>query len=155
MPDTKNQVKSSGMDDYLVKPVDEPTLIQIISYHLTRSTLPTTGQQLAIAPASDSDRIHMVVRDYKKAIQVAGGNTALAQELYTKFCLDLPLQAESINQYAKAGKWEELQETAHRLSGSAALCAVGALNKVLKEIETVAMERSKEEINPLLAKLAD
>ncbi len=154
MPDTKNQVKSSGMDDYLVKPVDEPTLISTISYHLTSSTLQAEEQPLALTPAYSVEKTHMV-RNSQKAIQIAGGNAELAQELYKKLCLDLPLQAESINQYASAGKWEELRETAHRLSGSAALCAVDTLNHVLKEIETAATAQQNEKINLLLTRLAD
>ncbi len=154
MPDTKKKVTTSGMDDYLVKPVDEATLIDILNYHLTGSTLATTTQIPLAAQPSMMDKSNSI-RDEQKAIMVAGGNAKLAQELFDKFCLDLVKQAESIQQHATSGEWEELRETAHRLSGSAALCAATSLHQVTKEIETVAIEKDKESISSLLARLAE
>lgn len=154
MPDTKSLVKSSGMDDYLAKPVEEPTLIDVISLHLTGSTPSTTQQSPTITNPHVVDKTSGI-RDSQKAIRIAGGNAELAQKLFKKFCLDLPQQIESIYRYAGLRKWKELQETAHRLQGATSLCAVGSLNHVVKEIETAAIEKQGKNIDQLLTKLTE
>jgi len=154
MPDTKKNVTTSGMDDYLVKPVDEPTLIDIISFHLTGSTLSTVEQIPTLDQPSGTDKSNNV-RDRQQAILVTGGNTKLAQELYEKFCQDLVQQTESIRQHATAGEWGQLRETAHRLSGSAALCAAISLRQVTKEIEIADIDKQEDSIVTLMARLTE
>ena len=95
------------------------------------------------------------MRDSQKAIRVAGGNAELAQKLFDKFRLDLPLETELIHQYASLYDWEKLRETAHRLSGSAAICAVISLNQIVKDIEIAAIEKQENDINLLLIKLTE
>ncbi len=154
MPDTKSKVDASGMDDYMVKPVDETKLLDTISHHLTGSTMPVTYQSPTVTNLPDTDKIS-TIRDSHKAIRVAGGNAELAQELFDKFCLDLPPQTESIHQYARLRDWENLRETAHRLHGSTSLCAVISLTHVVKQIEIAAIEKQQGKMEQLLTRLTE
>ena len=141
------------MDDYLVKPVDEATLIDIISYHLTGSTLSTTPHIRASSQSSEVVAAPGSTRDVQQAVKVAGGNAELAQELFEKFCQTLDQDAEAIARHATSGNWVELGKSAHRLGGSAALCAIGSLTSLLKEIEVAAREQQADALQTLMSRL--
>ncbi|MCP4127086.1 MAG: response regulator [Gammaproteobacteria bacterium] len=154
MPDTKSKVKASGMDDYLVKPVDEKKLIDIISYHLTGSTMSTSHQSPTIIIPPDSGKAG-TIRDGESAMRIAGGDAALAQKLFENFCLDLPQQTERIHRYAELRDWDNLRVTAHRLHGSTTLCAVASLDQVVKQIEIASIDKQAGDIDQLLTRFAD
>lgn len=152
MPETRQQVEASGMVDYLIKPVDENTLIEVITHHVT-------GRK--ISPKSDKDYLSdnkgattkSKVRDIKKAIHVAGGRPELAQQLYTVFCSDLPKYHKLLQRHASLMEWDKLREVAHHLRGATSVCAALSLDEVLKEIEYAAVNKQEDKINDLLDKL--
>ncbi|MCP3671915.1 MAG: response regulator, partial [Gammaproteobacteria bacterium] len=154
MPDTKSKVMASGMDDYMVKPVDEQKLISIIRYRLTGSTMHISLQEPTIETPSDSNKAG-IARDTEQATRIAGGDTMLAQKLFENFCRDLPQQTELIHQYADLHDWDNLHATAHQLLGSTTLCAAASLNHVVKQIEIASMEKQERTIYPLLNRLTD
>ncbi len=150
MPETKKRVETSGMDEYLVKPVDEKTLVDAISRHLSCLNNPSSDYEDTPTPKTIAPN-H--IRNVQKAIDAAGGKPELAQQLYKIFCSDLPKQYESIKRHAKLREWNELREVSHRLHGAASVCAFSSLNEIVKEIEAVATDKKDEDIDLLLKRL--
>lgn len=153
MPETKERVEASGMDDYLVKPVDESKLVNIIHNHLAkpaRESQPPPQIEAKPEPEPEQDDID---RDIEQAIQIAGGKPELAQRLFEQFCIELPQQAESIQLYATERNWDDLRETAHSLRGSASICAAISLKKISQLLEEAANNKSDDNITYLLNKL--
>ena len=152
MPETRERVETSGMDDYLVKPVDENILIDIVSSHLI------LNQQKYLPAESDIDvqpelQTEEIIRDIEQAINIAGGKPELAQKLFEQFCVDLPMQSASIRQSAESCNWDLLSETAHSLRGSASICAAISLKKIAQDIEYSAKEKNIKQISILLNRL--
>jgi two-component system, NarL family, sensor histidine kinase BarA len=152
MPETKQQVEESGMVDYLIKPVDENTLVEAITHHVTGRQTSTSPEQQPVDDMPEASANNQF-RDMQKAIDIAGGKEDLAQQLYAIFRSDLPDYYKSIQQYAKSREWDKLREVAHRLHGSTSVCAVISLNEVVEEIEAAAMNKREEDIDRLLSKL--
>lgn len=152
MPETKERVATSGMDDYLIKPVDEAMLIDIVKNHL----LPLPQQQepkaTTIEAQLEPDKKD-VVRDIEQAINIAGGKPELAEKLFNKFCADLPKQLESIQNAAELRNWNELSEEAHSLRGAASICAAVSLKKVTQELEDLAKGRVENDLEDQMDKL--
>ncbi len=153
MPETREHVETSGMDDYLVKPVDETMLIDIVRKHLTKSTENHEAMPQNNETEKDSNDTD-VVRDIEQAINIAGGNSELAQRLFERFCLDLPQQIETIQKSASARDWVELQESAHSLRGSASICAATSLKNIAQKLEHDAASETDNNIDELLSRLS-
>jgi two-component system sensor histidine kinase BarA len=149
MPETRERVETSGMDDYLVKPVDENILIDIVSSHLIRN------QQKSVAEKSDNNvqpelETAEIIRDIEQAINIAGGKPELAQKLFKQFCADLPDQSESIRRAAELRNWDELYDAAHSLQGAASICAAISLKRIAKKLENTAKDKIEDNIEQLL-----
>jgi two-component system, NarL family, sensor histidine kinase BarA len=152
MPETKQQVEASGMVDYLIKPVNENTLIEVLTHHATGSLKSSRSEQQQTYGPLETPTPNQV-RDIQQAIDVAGGKPELAQQLYAIFCSELPEYHKSIQRLATLREWDELREVTHRLQGSSSVCAVFSLNEVVKEIETAAINKQEDNIDELLSKL--
>ncbi len=152
MPETKERVESSGMDDYLVKPVDENMLIDVISNHLIKSSkdINATDTKPETEPESAKED---VIRDIAQAINIAGGKPELAQKLFNQFCIDITQQSESIHSAAQAHNWDQLSETAHSLRGSASICAAISIKNIAQELEQAARDKIEDDIEQLLDRL--
>ncbi len=144
MPETKERVAASGMDDYLIKPVDETVLIDIVSNHLIEPPKKTEPE-----PVKND-----VIRDIEQAINIAGGKPELAEKLFNKFCVDLPHQLESMQRAAELRNWDELSEQAHSLRGAASICAAVSLKNIAQELEDMAKGRIEDDIENQLNKLS-
>jgi two-component system sensor histidine kinase BarA len=152
MPETKERVEASGMDDYLVKPVDEAMLIDIVSNHLIKPANKPKLKQPKIETIPKPVKKD-VIRDIEQAISIAGGKPELAQKLFNQFCIDLPKQSKSIQDAANAQNWDELFEIAHSLRGAASICAAISINNIAQEIEVAAKEMAVKKIKNLLKQL--
>lgn len=153
MPETRQQVEASGMVDYLIKPVDENTLIEVITHHVTRCPISSRSEQVRSSYSAMETSNSNKVRDIQKAIDVAGGKPELAQQLFAIFCSDLPKYHKTIRSHAALQEWDKLRDVAHRLRGAASVCAAISLDKVVTEIETAAINKEGDKIDALLNKL--
>jgi len=154
MPETKASVLASGMDDYLIKPIDESALIRVISRHLDGvDTDPGSLDSSAPVQTEASTDAILPVRDMEKALQAAGGKQGLAEQLYARFCSDLKPQSELIRKHGSSRNWDELWDTVHRLRGAAAICALSALEDVMQQLERAALNRQQLETDTLMSRL--
>jgi HPt (histidine-containing phosphotransfer) domain-containing protein len=152
MPETREHVKLSGMDDYLVKPADESKLIQVITSHL--SIVEKSPQAISIETDVTLEmKASGIIRDIEQAISIAGGNPELAQKLFKLFCKDLPQQVDAIHRSAIACNWDELYEAAHSLCGAASICAAESIQHITKELENAARAQPHADIEELLKQL--
>jgi len=148
MPETRERVETSGMDDYLVKPVDENMLIDILSGYLIKPK----DIKKAITAKQKPEK-NSVSRDIEQAINIAGGKPELAEKLFNQFCIDLPKQHESLQHAAKSRNWDNLSETAHALRGAASICAAISLKNITQQLEDAAINKTDNNIDKLLSDL--
>jgi len=151
LPAHRDQALQAGMDDYLIKPVDEVHLWRVIDRLL--SSLTETAEMPASAlPANAvvSEAGAIPRRDFDAALASAAGRAELAEALFQRFIEELPEQLSQLDRLIQAADWKQLTEQAHRLRGAAAICGVPALNQLLEKVEHAAREGDQVRIEALL-----
>ncbi len=136
-PGIRTKALGAGMDECLIKPVDENRLWQILEAGRAgrlKGALTDKLPETAIDEPAPGDR-RLPSRDHKKALLITGNNPQLAEEIFTRFCEDLPLQMKEIKRLNAQQDWPELCETAHKMQGSTRFCALPALNDALMLLE--------------------
>ncbi|MEW8505288.1 MAG: ATP-binding protein [Candidatus Thiodiazotropha sp.] len=144
VPATRNQIKESGMDGYLLKPIDEPQMWSIIRNIFNRQE--HTDNQHA-SPFEENDSANtdrLLVIDNNKILNITGGDRALANELFSQLCSELPQQLEEIDKYIHDQNWERLKEITHKIRGSTSSCGVPALDYSVQAFEQAISSQETE-----------
>ncbi|MCB1859751.1 MAG: response regulator [Gammaproteobacteria bacterium] len=149
LPAHRDLAINAGIDDYLIKPIDESQL-----WHVINRLLLTTKNRI-VGSAVTSELVTFPTRDRQAAIQITGGRPQLADELFSRFLVELPGQIAEIRKHARNREWQNLAVAAHKLHGATAICGVPALNHLLKKLQTAAREGAEDMINPGLISAID
>jgi two-component system sensor histidine kinase BarA len=150
----RERLLRSGLDACLIKPLQEqdlwgailkwvePTKIKPIQY---KKMLP--GQQLPESSQQISYTQHAIGRiDTDQALQFAGGNKELANELYNMFIEDLPnMKNKLINAFEK-NDLLLIEEEAHKIHGAASCCAIFQIKDAANNLEKATIRSKTEEI---------
>jgi two-component system sensor histidine kinase BarA len=150
--ETREQVEAAGMNDCVVKPIYEAELWEVLAKFLGTVT-PPPQTATAVAQETAADDSELPVRDFEKAMEITGGFLDLAQEMFERFCEELPKQLTAIRKQISSEKWKELAETAHHLHGSTAVCAVPALDDIAARLELAAKDPESADMKALLEEL--
>jgi two-component system sensor histidine kinase BarA len=159
VPKTRQEVLDSGMSGFLLKPIDTKQLLSTIlpllglEYSVNVSPMETVSQ----LPLPDSN-----TADFSPGSSSSNTATPLSEELFDKFCQELPGQMTEIRELFKSQSWQQLWETVHRLHGSTAVFQVHELDRRVKALEqgiktenTIVIERLilklEKEANQLLS----
>ena len=141
--DTRRYVLEAGLDDYLVKPVEEPALFAVVSRRL--ADRPGGGA----APGADrkaGSPIQAPAIDREAALRAAAGREDLANELLGMLVGDLREQQERIASALADGDLTALAETAHSLAGGAAYCGARALHHVARALQRAAQAHDSQDV---------
>jgi two-component system sensor histidine kinase BarA len=152
-PETREQVEAAGMNDCVVKPIYESVLWDVIAKFLGTGISSPPEEAPTIVDGVVTDESQLPVRDFEKAMEITGGFLDLAQEMFERFCEELPEQLATIRKQIASKKWKELAETAHHLHGSTAVCAVPALDDIAARLEQAARSPDSIDMEALLAEL--
>jgi two-component system sensor histidine kinase BarA len=151
-PETREQIEAAGMNDCVVKPIYETVLWDVLSRFLGMDAPPLEAPT-STPPDDGTADSELPVRDFEKAMEITGGFTDLADEMFERFCAELPAQVETIRKQVSSQKWQELAETAHHLHGSTAVCAVPALDDVACRLEQAAKAPGTADMEALFKEL--
>jgi two-component system sensor histidine kinase BarA len=144
VPATRNQIKESGMDGYLLKPIDERQMWSVIK-NIFDHQKPLgyyeaqTGEYI-----SDFNKDELKVIDNKKLLEITGGDKRLAKEMLNQLCIELPQQLDEIQKYIQQQDWKNLKEITHKMRGSTSSCGVPALDFSVHQLELIAASRQVE-----------
>ncbi len=146
VPATRNQIKESGMDGYLLKPIDEPQMWSVIR-NILNSQKSHDMLQLENHDIDNqiSDNQPLVI-DSRKILDITGGDRALAREMFNQLCGELPQQLEEIEKHIKEQNWEHLKEITHKIRGSTSSCGVPALDYTVQRLEQAAISKQTEQL---------
>ncbi|WP_416307326.1 7TM diverse intracellular signaling domain-containing protein [Neptunicella sp. SCSIO 80796] len=131
----QERLLSSGMDDYLPKPVGLDTLVDVI-------------QRWCQVP--DQPVVQSV--DWQLALQQSHSNQQLATQMLQDFLQQLPELQQQINQPAEQQDYLAFQQAVHKLHGLCCYTGVPKLQALCMEIE-VALKENNHSL--ALARLAD
>ncbi|MBF0549373.1 MAG: PAS domain S-box protein [Deltaproteobacteria bacterium] len=139
MGDDYERCLSSGMDEYLSKPVNPEKLLEVINKF---ATIP--GEQLNRLevsgvndhqPGSTGD-----VFDLKELLNRTVNDRDLAKEVVKMFLESTPVRLSDIQEAVKGKDARELIYTAHFLRGSAGNIAAKALSQTARQLEQMAID---------------
>ena len=150
----KQLIKDSEISDYILKPVAEDTLLQIIAKWCQKFSYPTqqSATELNDDVANLSEGIAIVNRD--KGLQLASGNEKLWHWSLQTLTERLQNQQEQMEQQVNSGHFEELSKLAHKIIGAASYCAADALLDAATQLELVAKTGNLVETQRAFEKLS-
>jgi len=95
------------------------------------------------------------VIDKELALQRAGGNAQLAEELFSMLLQELPDHRSKIQNALAAQDFQTLQHHVHKLNGSATYCGVPALKAAADTLETSLKRGETEHVDHGVAIIMD
>jgi len=144
--ETRRYVLETGLDDYLVKPVDEPALFAVLSRWLEVPPHSGTRPAAGSAAGDHHGETPPPILDREAALRAAGGREDFADELLGMLVKDLVEQQERIARALAEGNLTGLAEAAHGLAGGAAYCGARALREVALALERAARAHDPGEV---------
>jgi two-component system sensor histidine kinase/response regulator len=133
------------MDDYLTKPIQPRSLIEIIGRWADNEAMEKAE---VIEPSEASE-----VFDKSGFLERLGGDESLYRKLLDMFLDDAPIQIEKMQQYLKDEDLAGVQLRAHSLKGVAMSIGGKAMQEVASEIEVAARDRERDRAWALIPKL--
>ncbi|MFQ3206067.1 MAG: two-component system sensor histidine kinase BarA [Glaciecola sp.] len=138
LPEEKERFMSSGMDDFLPKPVDLDTLVSTIK-SWCRGTELTETENTAI--------------NWQIAITKAHGNEAGARDFLEGFIAILPQSLVDIELHWQKQDFESLQQCIHKLHGASAYTGATSFQKVCYETESNLKRQQYDALKVLISTL--
>ncbi len=141
LPEEQKQVFESGMNDILLKPINEQQLMDTFIHWLDDSP--------SINKAHEANKPYrsLSVYDHQLAIELAGGNEQLAQELFPMLMAELPTHRENLSTAQHTNNLQDLKKYIHKLHGGAKYCGVPALRQAAADFEYIIDNQQLENID--------
>ncbi|GAB6041625.1 response regulator [Endothiovibrio diazotrophicus] len=131
LPDERERVLASGLDDCLTKPIDESRLWELITHW--------SGRRLGGATGNGDD--------------TSPRRKALNDELTGMLLAELPEQRRLIQQALSDREWDTLRFHCHKISGAAAYCQQPVLREAAKQVERAVLSDQLSGIDHRVADL--
>jgi len=137
MPEEQLQVFNSGMNDILLKPITEQQLLDIFNRWVD-------NDQTKEVDTPDLDTPTENIFNLQEAIELAGGNEDLANELFPMLINELPVYRESLLSANQDKNIDELKKHIHKLHGGTKYCGVPALREASSNFEEIVDSRAQD-----------
>jgi len=133
---------NSGMDDYIIKPIDEfylrAMLLKWVRFDEAKS-----------AKSEPSDPIV----DWELAYRLAGGKKELAEEMLNMLLSTLPNDLAQIKAAFDSDNLVSLKDAVHRLNGATRYCGVPGLQSIVKDLETLIKQEKQDRLEDAMNQL--
>jgi two-component system sensor histidine kinase/response regulator len=125
----------AGMSDYLAKPIDEDTLLQVLARWLTHEL--TERPKPAARAAESAPRTGDAVPGLavEEGVRRLGGNPELYRTLVEQFARQLETDLARVKELLGAGQREEAKRVLHALKGAGATVAANRLARGAAALE--------------------
>jgi CheY-like chemotaxis protein/HAMP domain-containing protein len=125
---------NSGMDDYIIKPINE-------------SYIKTMLLKWVRFDGGNPPKPVATVVDWELACQLAGGKKELAEEMLSMLLSTMPSDLAQIKAAYDSKNLVSLKDAVHRLHGAIRYCGVPALHSVVENLETVIKQDERERVD--------
>jgi two-component system sensor histidine kinase BarA len=142
--EARDQFMSAGIDDCITKPLDPEQLYRLID-DWTRSK---GSAQPSIDPGQEHSEV--IIHDRAAALQATGGNTRVAADLWKNFLELLPDYQLQLKRALIEKDYLKMQEQAHRIMGSAAICCTPKLKLAASALERAICGHRESELEALV-----
>lgn len=94
------------------------------------------------------------ILDKKQALEQAGGNVALARELFDMLLQELPALHEQLQQAIAQRDAQAMWDHAHKIFGSTAYCGVPALREAAQRMEQCIKQQENSRLESCFSHLS-
>jgi len=136
-PESQRLLQRSTMSDYLVKPVDEGQLMQVVEKWCPRH-LPAIAAALAAAEERRTAAPRDDVVDTTLGLRLASGNGDLWYGSLQSLARRIPADRAELERAMQTGDLQQAREFAHRIAGAASYCGASDLARAAGQLERVA-----------------
>ncbi len=140
MPEEKEHILDSGMNDILIKPVTEQQIYEIIIKYCPSGPADLIENSpksvYSLINSTDNDA-ELLPYDQHEAIKLAGGNKELADELFGMLMTELPQYREKLESALNDDNIKDLKHFIHKVNGATSYCGVPKLRKAAIELESL------------------
>lgn len=144
LPEERQKMLDSGMDDYLTKPVDEDQLQRTL-FKWTGATLQLNAGDEHQALVNDEppsqldiDQLQsLAVVDLISGLEKASGKLGLARDMFSMLMDTLENDQSQINELYQQGDYKALLEQVHRLHGATHYCGVPRVQQTAMHTESL------------------
>jgi two-component system sensor histidine kinase BarA len=142
LADEIDQLLNSGMDDYIVKPINELYLRSMLLKWVR------FDHSIAAKPAAR-------VVDWELAYRLAGGKKELAEEMLSLLLSTMPGDVAEIKTAYDSYNLQSMKDAVHRLHGAIRYCGVPTLHGVVKNLETMLKQDRRDGLDDAVNQLYD
>lgn len=138
MPEEKEHIIESGMNDILIKPVTEQQIYEKIIYYCQTETQENKEDYSTVEINNTANtETALPCYDHDEAVKLAGNNDELAQELFQMLIAELPQYKEKIQLALEENNIKELKHFIHKVNGATSYCGVPKLRQAAMELESL------------------
>ena len=145
MHEEQLRVFNSGMNDILLKPINEQQLFDIFERWLTPDSITNINvNNHFTTPLEIEDT--SAIYDADEGKKLAGNNSDLAQELFGMLIKELPTHRKKLQAAQRNDDIKDLKNHAHKLHGATSYCGVPQLRSSTGQLENLIDQNEKAQI---------
>ena len=107
----------AGMDDFMAKPIDLNTLVQMLERWLRTRPGPAATQLPSAAPATHAGETQHVIFDEALMLNQIGGDRSIAKMMLELATADMSGYLDRLESALQEDKWQEVQRIVHSMKG--------------------------------------
>ena len=145
MPDDQQAFFNAGMNEVIIKPIDEYQLLQMILKYVA----PKRRNLALVEDKQHSNKTRLEDLEYRLNKQ------NLSEQLFNALIRELPEYKRALDQAYSDKNFEELQEVAHKLHGHSSYCNVPMLKSAVMLLERATKKSDEQDIKNCLLSVHD
>ena len=159
MPEEKEKIIASGMNDILIKPVTEHQIFEIINLYCNINNSQDNKNSMPQESKYTKKFQTLECFDSEEALKLAGGNSELAEELFEMLIIELPNYETNIKQALDKNNIKDLKYHTHKIHGATSYCGVPKLREAASALENKIdmneLDKLQEDTEHLLASIKE
>lgn len=137
----------AGMNDYLIKPVNQAKLLQVMQRNLTNTKLIDMNDLLSQATESFPNQ---QLYDLSTIIAVSGGDEDFVKKMVKLFIETVPANLLELNTYLNSENWDMVSKMAHKLKSTLDSMGIHSLKQDVRMVESNAKRNENLDSLPAL-----
>ncbi len=137
----RTEIKHSGFDAFLIKPIEEEELLSVIAAFLHKQAPGTPAFEKADMK-HEADLHELPVYDHSQAMRITGNSPSIAATMLDQLMDILSPSMEEIARLVASKNWKALWQSVHKLQGAVSICAVPAFSAALNRLQVAVQNKN-------------
>jgi two-component system sensor histidine kinase BarA len=137
----RTEIKHSGFDAFLIKPIEEEELLSVIAAFLHKE-FPGVRTSEKADLKNEADTHELPVYDRSQAMRITGNSPSIAATMLDQLMDILSPSLEEISSLVDSKDWKALWQNVHKLQGAVSICAVPAFSAALNRLQVAVQNKN-------------